>query len=115
MAVSYTHLVDDNVIVMTNINDDKIVEEVVLNSDDNNGNFNSEVGRSDNYDNISENMMLKNIGVNIESTDEVLEYNNGMLMCVYESERKLSLIHIYNIFTNKKLVFRVSSYIFIIS
>ena len=33
-------------------------------------------------------MVLKNNGVNIESTNEVLEYNNGMLMCVYESERK---------------------------
>ena len=27
-------------------------------------------------------MMLKNNGVNIESTDEVVECNNGMLVCV---------------------------------
>ena len=73
--------------------DDKIVEEVVLdskvlNSDDNDVNYNSEVSRSENYDNISEDMMLENNGVNIESPDEVVECNNGMLMCVYESERK---------------------------
>ena len=45
----------------------------------NNVNYSSEVSRSENYDNISENMMLKNNGVNTENTDEVLE---------------LSLIHI---------------------
>ena len=74
-------------------NSDKIVEEIVLTSDDKKGNFNSEVSRSDNYDNISDNMMLKNNGVNIESTDEVLECNYGMLVCV--NGLRLSLIHIY--------------------
>ena len=42
------------------------------------------------------------VKINSESTDEVVKCNNGMLMCVYESERKwkvsivveLSLIHI---------------------
>ena len=55
------------------IRDSKIVEEVVLdsevlNSDDNDVNYNSEVSRSENYDNIRKNMVLKNNGVNIEST-----------------------------------------------
>ena len=48
----------------------------------------NEVSRGENYDNISKNMVLENNGVNIESTDEVLECNNGMLVCVDESERK---------------------------
>ena len=63
-------------------NSDKIVGEAVLTSDDNDINCNSEVSRNDNYDNISETMMLKNNGVNIESIDEVLECNYGMLVCV---------------------------------
>ena len=36
-------------------------------------------------------MVLENNGVNIESTDEILEgaeYDNGMIVCVDESERK---------------------------
>ena len=48
----------------------------------------NEVSRRENYDNISKNMVLENNGVNIESTDEVLECNNGMLVYVNESERK---------------------------
>ena len=60
-------------------NSDKIVGEVVLTSEDNDGDYNSEVSRSDNYDDISENMMLQNNGVNIENTDEVLECNNCLL------------------------------------
>ena len=81
---------------MTNINNDEIVEEVVLNSEDNDINYDSEsivgvknkgetyneVSRNDNYDYVSENMMLKNNGINIDSTDEVVEGNNGILVCV---------------------------------
>ena len=34
---------------------------------------------------VSESGMLK---INDESTDEIVEYNNEMLMCVYELERE---------------------------
>ena len=87
----------DNVINITNINNDEIVEEVVLDnkimtSDDNDINYNSEsiVGVKNNGETNDENI-IKN------STDEVLECEIGMLLYVYESERKwkeLSLIHI---------------------
>ena len=68
---------------MTNIKNDEIVEDVVLNSEDNDINYNSEsiVGVKNNGETNDENI-IKN------STDEVLECNNGMLLCVYESERK---------------------------
>ena len=48
------------------------------------------LSRHENYDNIRKYMVLVNNGVNIESTDEILEgveCNNGMLVCVDESER----------------------------
>ena len=33
-------------------------------------------------------MYKRQLKINTESTDEVVVCNNGMLMCVYESERK---------------------------
>ena len=56
-----------------------------------NENKDDKVSRGENYDKISKIMVLENNGVNIESGDEILEEagcNNGMLVCIDESERK---------------------------
>ena len=63
-----------------------VLDKELINDDNDAENNENNIENSNVFEKmVSESDTLK---INSESTDEVVEWNNGMLMCVYESERK---------------------------